>query len=106
MCLITIRNGRLPARSSSRTLRRMKATGTDAERRGRRRGEMTVAAIARLAGVSAPTVSKVLNGRSGVALSTRRRVESVLREHGYRRPEVVGPSPTLDVVFYAVESHL
>src|SRR5262245_25264460 len=29
----------------------------DVERRGRRRGEMTVASIARLAGVSAPTVS-------------------------------------------------
>ena len=48
---------------------------------------MTVARIARLAGVSAPTVSRVLNGQAGVALETRQRVEAVLREHGYRRPE-------------------
>jgi LacI family transcriptional regulator, xylobiose transport system transcriptional regulator len=84
----------------------MKASGTDTQRRGRRRGEMTVATIARLAGVSAPTVSKVLNGRSGVALTTRRRVEEVLREHGYRRPDVIGPASMLEVVFHALESHL
>ena len=45
---------------------------------GRRRGKVTVATIARLAGVSAPTVSRVINGQAGVALSTRRRVEAVL----------------------------
>jgi LacI family xylobiose transport system transcriptional regulator len=67
---------------------------------------MTVATIARLAGVSAPTVSKVLNGRSGVAATTRRRVEQLLREHGYRRPEVIGPASLLEVVFSALESHL
>jgi DNA-binding LacI/PurR family transcriptional regulator len=67
---------------------------------------MTVATIARLAGVSPPTVSKVLNGRSGVAPTTRRKVEELLREHGYRRPEVVGPAPLLEVVFDALESHL
>src|SRR5687767_3229025 len=33
-------------------------------RRGRRRGELTVAGVAQIAGVSAPTVSKVLNGRA------------------------------------------
>jgi len=81
-------------------------TGREVERRGRRRGELTVAAVARLAGVSAPTVSKVLNGRSGVALSTRRRVEAVLREHGYRRPDAIGPAALLEVVFHALESHL
>jgi LacI family xylobiose transport system transcriptional regulator len=84
----------------------MTVKGSDAERRGRRRGEMTVATIARLAGVSAPTVSKVLNGRSGVALATRRRVEALLREHGYQRPEAIGPAPSLEVVFYALESHM
>jgi LacI family xylobiose transport system transcriptional regulator len=76
------------------------------ERRGRRRGEMTVATIARMAGVSAPTVSKVLNGRSGVALTTRRRVEELLREHGYRRPDAVGQAASLEVVFHALEGHL
>jgi LacI family xylobiose transport system transcriptional regulator len=77
------------------------------ERRGRRRGEMTVATIARLAGVSAPTVSKVLNGRSGVAAATRRRVEALLREHGYRRPEFAGTTAsTVEVVFHALEGHM
>jgi DNA-binding LacI/PurR family transcriptional regulator len=84
----------------------MRTTGVDAERRGRRRGEMTVATIARLAGVSAPTVSKVLNGRSGVAFATRRRVEELLREHGYRRPDAVGPLAMVEVAFYALESHM
>ena len=46
---------------------------------------MTLADIARAAGVSAPTVSKVLNGRADVAPATRERVEELLREYGYRR---------------------
>lgn len=45
----------------------------------------TIADIAELADVSVPTVSKVLNGRAGVAASTRRRVLELLDEHGYRR---------------------
>ena len=84
----------------------MTTTGETTERRGRRRGELTVATIARLAGVSAPTVSKVLNGRRGWRSATRRRVEALLREHGYRRPDAVGPAPMLEVVFHALESHL
>jgi LacI family xylobiose transport system transcriptional regulator len=80
------------------------ATGRDGVTGGRRRGGLTVAGIARLAGVSAPTVSKVLNGRSGVAQSTRQRVEEVLRERGYRRPEPVGPAAVLELVFHALES--
>jgi LacI family xylobiose transport system transcriptional regulator len=75
-------------------------------RRGRKRGELTVAAIARLAGVSAPTVSRVLNGRSDVAPDTRRRVEQLLREHGYRRTATAAPSPTVEMVFYHVYSHI
>jgi LacI family transcriptional regulator, xylobiose transport system transcriptional regulator len=77
----------------------------DGARRGRRRGDLTIAAIARLAGVSAPTVSRVLNGRSGVARQTRRHVEALLREHGYRRPDVA-PSPCVEVVFHGLASHL
>lgn len=84
----------------------MTAIGSDAARRGRRRGETTVAVIARLAGVSAPTVSKVLNGRPGVATQTRRRVEEILREQGYKRPDAVAPAPLLDVVFRELESHM
>jgi DNA-binding LacI/PurR family transcriptional regulator len=44
----------------------------------------TIADIARLAGVSAPTVSKVLNGRTAVAADTRAHVLKVLYEQGYR----------------------
>ncbi|BCY13156.1 LacI family DNA-binding transcriptional regulator [Actinoplanes sp. L3-i22] len=45
---------------------------------------VTMAAIAQLAGVSVPTVSRVLNGRDGVSAANRERVEDLLREHGYR----------------------
>jgi LacI family xylobiose transport system transcriptional regulator len=74
-------------------------------RQGRRRGDTTVASIARLAGVSSPTVSKVLNGRSGVATDTRRRVEALLLEHGYRRPDAISPAAVLEVVFYTLEGY-
>ncbi|MDX6392332.1 MAG: hypothetical protein QOJ73_3395 [Streptosporangiaceae bacterium] len=76
-------------------------TGTPARRR---HGGLTVAGIARLAGVSAPTVSRVINGQAGVALTTRQRVESVIREHGYRRAANGGPVAILELVFHALES--
>ncbi|NUP49269.1 MAG: LacI family DNA-binding transcriptional regulator [Catenulispora sp.] len=46
---------------------------------------MTIAHIAQEAGVSVPTVSKVLNGRSGVSDQTRARVEELIERHGYRK---------------------
>lgn len=46
---------------------------------------VTITAIAREAGVSVPTVSRVLNGRSDVSPSTRARVEELLHRHRYRR---------------------
>lgn len=46
----------------------------------------TLAAIAAEAGVSTPTVSKVVNGRPDVAPSTRLRVERLLDEYYYMRP--------------------
>ncbi|WP_426503325.1 LacI family DNA-binding transcriptional regulator [Dactylosporangium sp. McL0621] len=72
----------------------------------RRRGEVTVATIAQLAGVSVPTVSKVLNGRAGIAAETRDRVEALLREHGYRRADAVTTTPNIEVAFFGLESHL
>ena len=56
-----------------------------ADRQRSRSTRVTIATIAQIAGVSVPTVSKVLNGRAGVSDSTRAKVQSVLEEHGYRR---------------------
>src|ERR1700730_18938779 len=46
----------------------------------------TLAVIAAEAGVSLPTVSKVVNGRPDVAADTRARVERLLSEFDYHRP--------------------
>ncbi|MCC9306535.1 LacI family DNA-binding transcriptional regulator [Kitasatospora sp. RB6PN24] len=68
-------------------------------------GTATLAEIAREAGVSAPTVSKVLNGRADVAPATRERVEELLRAHGYRRRRGTGhAAPLLELVFHELES--
>ena len=48
-------------------------------------GSATIALIAAEAGVSVPTVSKVLNGRTDVAAVTRARVEEVIDRYQYRR---------------------
>ncbi|MFI0941278.1 LacI family DNA-binding transcriptional regulator [Streptomyces sp. NPDC021020] len=67
----------------------------------------TLAEIARQAGVSAPTVSKVLNGRAHVAPATRDKVEALLREHGYRRKRGAArprPSGLLEIVFHELIS--
>jgi len=46
---------------------------------------VTIAMVARAAGVSVPTVSKVLNGRDEVNPATRRRVQDALAASGYQR---------------------
>lgn len=46
---------------------------------------VTMADLARLAGTTVPTVSKVLNGRSDVSAATRERVMRLVAETGYRR---------------------
>ncbi|SIM63219.1 LacI family DNA-binding transcriptional regulator [Micromonospora cremea] len=67
---------------------------------------VTISAIAREAGVSVPTVSRVLNGRSDVAPGTRERVEELLRHHGYRRraSRTVQPAGLVDLVFNDLDS--
>lgn len=45
----------------------------------------TIADVARTAGVSVPTVSKVLNHRADVSSDTRDRVQQAIASHGYRR---------------------
>jgi DNA-binding LacI/PurR family transcriptional regulator len=65
----------------------------------------TIAHIAAKAGVSAPTVSKVINGRVDVSPETRQRVEAVIRENGYERShKSVRPARLLEVVFHQLDS--
>jgi LacI family transcriptional regulator len=60
---------------------------SDSQRRagGGTKRAVTMAAIAREAGVSIATVSKVLNGRRDVSPSTRAKVQDLLTGSGYRR---------------------
>lgn len=71
-----------------------------------RRGGVTIARIAAEAGVSVPTVSKVVNGRTDVAPTTRKRVEAIIRKHGYQRRagQRAAPSKLLELVFHELES--
>ncbi|WAP53879.1 LacI family DNA-binding transcriptional regulator [Streptomyces sp. S465] len=67
----------------------------------------TLAVVAREAGVSVPTASKVVNGREDVAPDTRRRVTEVLDRLGYiRRPRCEAPKPTamVDLVVHSLDS--
>lgn len=67
---------------------------------------VTIALIAEEAGVSIPTVSKVINGRPEVAPETRQRVERLLHKHGYQRRTGQGDGPIglIDLVFAEIES--
>jgi LacI family transcriptional regulator len=47
--------------------------------------KITIAEIAAQAGVSIPTVSRVLNGQHDVAPATRARIEQIIKESGYIR---------------------
>ncbi|HWP63553.1 MAG TPA: LacI family DNA-binding transcriptional regulator [Candidatus Binatia bacterium] len=65
----------------------------------------TIAEIAREAGVSVATVSKVINGRADVSAETRARVEAVIRARGYRRSgRTTRVAPLVEVVFHELES--
>ncbi|MFI2425244.1 LacI family DNA-binding transcriptional regulator [Streptomyces sp. NPDC018955] len=67
----------------------------------------TLAVVAREAGVSVPTASKVVNGREDVAPETRRRVTEALDRLGYiRRPRFDGGRATrlVDLVVHSLET--
>ncbi|ROR83364.1 transcriptional regulator, LacI family [Plantibacter flavus] len=66
----------------------------------------TLASIAERAGVSIATVSKVINGRSGMSEATRARVEEAVRELGYRpTPRSIPGAPrSIHVVFDTLHS--
>jgi LacI family transcriptional regulator len=68
---------------------------------------VTIAAIAAEAGVSVPTVSRVLNGRTDVAPQTREKVEVLLSAHGYQRRasrQRPGGAALIDLVFNDLDS--
>ena len=68
-------------------------------------GRATLAQVAEQAGVSVPTVSKVINGRSDVSAETRRRVEAVIVERGYERSDrSTRRAQLLEVIFHELES--
>jgi DNA-binding LacI/PurR family transcriptional regulator len=64
---------------------------------------VTISYIAESAGVSIPTVSKVINGRSGVSPDTRARVEALISQYGYRRPAPSTRSNMMELVFDQLE---
>ena len=68
---------------------------------------VTLATVARAAGVSLPTVSKVINGRPDVAPETRAAIERLLAEYGYVRRAVrrqTAKRPMLELVFDSLSS--
>ena len=103
-----IRLGEIAARcplAKSRKFRYTPPMSSASPTKGNRLDQPTIAQIAAQAGVSAPTVSKVINGRSDVSLQTRQRVEAAIREHGYERTtRPVRSAPLLEVIFHELES--
>ncbi|WP_203818112.1 LacI family DNA-binding transcriptional regulator [Paractinoplanes ferrugineus] len=65
---------------------------------------VTISYIAESAGVSVPTVSKVINGRSGVAADTRARVKALINAYGYRKTTAPPRSNLMELVFTELES--
>src|SRR5437016_8529280 len=71
--------------------------------------KMTIAEITAQAGVSIPTVSRVLNGRPDVAPATRARIEQIIKESGYIRSSAAkglrkGSSGIIDLVVPGLEN--
>lgn len=68
-------------------------------------GAAPLAVVAAAAGVSIPTVSKVLNSRPDVSAATRERVAGVLAAHGYTvRPVGAKPTGLIDIRVVNLES--
>lgn len=61
--------------------------------------KVTLADVARHAGVSSATASKAINGRTDVAASTRSRVQAAIHATGYAPPHGVAPQPRRSVEF-------
>lgn len=64
----------------------------------------TLSRVAEEASVSISTVSKVLNGRSGVSDATRARVEELLKDHRYnRRNSGQTVAPLVELIFKEID---
>jgi DNA-binding LacI/PurR family transcriptional regulator len=88
----------------------LSATGETSGRTDGRRRAAVMTDVARLAGVSHQTVSRVINGSPQVRAETRERVLSAMRELDYRpnsaaRALVTGRSRTLGVVSFDTTLH-
>ena len=64
----------------------------------------TLALVATAAAVSMSTVSKVLNGRTGVSDATRARVEDLLQDHGYNRRGTSQAASLIELVFSELDT--
>ncbi|MFG2788385.1 LacI family DNA-binding transcriptional regulator [Streptomyces sp. NPDC048419] len=76
---------------------------------GRRKQRVSMADVAKLAGVSSQTVSRVSNGHPGVISSTREQVLAAMRELGYRpnsaaRALRYGQFNTIGVILFSLAS--
>lgn len=74
---------------------------------GTKKKRVTIATIARESGLSVATVSKVLNGRPDVSVSTRARVQQLMANLGYQPRKSFSSSnvpPLIDVVFDEFDS--
>lgn len=76
---------------------------------GRRKQGVSMADVAKLAGVSSQTVSRVSNGHPGVISSTREQVLAAMRELGYRpnsaaRALRYGRFNTIGVILFSLSS--
>ena len=67
---------------------------------------ITLAEVAELAGTSVATVSKVLNGRTGVSDAQRARITQLLNDNGYRRRGLNprAPARLIDVVLRGIDT--
>jgi len=64
----------------------------------------TLAQIAEAAGVSIPTVSRVLNGKPGISAPKREEIERLLEDRGYARRKPRRGTPLIDFVISSLET--
>jgi DNA-binding LacI/PurR family transcriptional regulator len=66
---------------------------------------MTIREIAQRAGVSPATVSLVLNGKNGVSVQTRKKVQALLDKYGYEHKRTASHSGKKNIRFIKYQEH-